>query len=223
MAKKMINRKRATDKKQTKRIKQLEQFVYKTIENKQVNFQAGNINCASTGYTNSAFLRVTAGVGDGAAQGDPARIGNSVTLMKQQFSFNLKLRSSPDAYNQMRILIVESVEGSNALVLSDILEYNSYATHGDMVFASPYTTKTTTNRRYKIHMDKVVTLTPTHKPAAVLKHVVRYKGGKLVGFGGTSTESIPTNHRLQFFVLSDSVSIQHPQLDFQVRSTYKDA
>jgi len=216
-------RKKSIDKKQTKRIKDLEQFVYKTIENKQINAQAGNINVPSTGYTNSTFLRVRAGVGDGAGLADTARIGNSITLMRQAFSFNLKMRSGADDYNQLRLLIVESVEGSESLVLSDILEYSNYSVFGDMVFASPYTTKTTTNRRYKVHMDRNITLTTTHKPAAVLKHVVRYKGGKLVGFGGVSVESIPTNHRLQFFVLSDSTAVQHPQLDWQCRSTYKDA
>jgi len=216
-------RKKSVDKKQTKRIKDLEQFVYKTIENKQINAQAGNINIPSTGYGYSTFFRVTAGVGDGAALGDAARIGNSVTLMRQAFSFNIKMRSGSDTFNQLRLIIAESLEGSTSLGITDILEYNQYAVHGDMVFASPYTTKTTTNRRYKIHMDRVITLTETHKPAVVLKHVVKYKGGKLVGFGGTGMESIPTNHRLQMFVLSDSQAIQHPQLDWQCRSTYKDA
>jgi hypothetical protein len=42
-AKKKNFRKKSVDKKQTKRIKELEKFVYKTMENKQVNKQSGNI------------------------------------------------------------------------------------------------------------------------------------------------------------------------------------
>lgn len=215
-------RKKSTDKKQTKRIKQLENFVYKTIENKQVNSTGSNLNIPSTGLTGLAFLRLAAGVGDGSVESDAARIGNSVTLLRQQVGFNIKCRASADLYNQIRIIVAESTEGSESLNLADILQYPSYAVNGDMVFVSPYTTKTTTNRRYKIHMDKTLLLTQDRMPALTIRHTVKYKGGKVIAFQN-NTDVIPTNHRLQYFAISDSTSIQHPRLDFFVRSTYKDA
>ena len=70
-------------------------------------------------------------------------------------------------------------------------------------------------------MDKSFTLTKETKPAVILKHAVKYKGGKVVNFDGNS--SVPTNHRLQFFCISDSGAVQHPQMDYAIRSTYKDA
>lgn len=219
---KRVFRKKSTDKKQTKRIKQLEQFVYKTIENKQINYQASNINIDTGGTVQSGFLQVLGGVEDGTGLGSRSRIGNSVTLMRQALYFNLKLRSGSDDFNQMRVIVVSSTEGSQGLILTDVLEYGSYALFGDMVFASNYTTKTSTNKRYRIHMDKTLTLTKNTKPASVLKHVINYKGGKLITFDGPLSQ-VSVNHRLQFFVISDSGAIQHPQLDYAVRSTYKDA
>lgn len=214
-------RKKSVDKKQTKRIKELEQFVYKTIENKQINYQASNSNVTTTPVWQASFLRPRQGVRDGTGIDSLSRLGNSVTLMRQQLNFNFKMRTPSDEFNQMRLIICESTEGATSLVLTDILEYGDYALFGDMVFNSPYTTKTTTNRRYKIHADKKWTLTATHKPAVQINHVVKYKGGKVINFDGD--DSVPTNHRLQFFVISDSGAVQHPRMDYSVRSTYKDA
>lgn len=214
--------KKSTDVKQTKRIKQLEQFVYKTIENKQINYQASNINVSTTPVYQSGFLQVTGGVDDGTGLGSRARLGNSLTLMRQALNFNLKLRTGSDIFNQIRIIVVASTEGSQALALTDVLEYGDYALFGDMVFASNYTTKTSTNKRYRVHMDKTFTLTQNTKPCVTMKHVINYKGGKVISFDGPLSQ-VSTNHRLQFFVISDSAAIQHPQLDYAIRSTYKDA
>ncbi len=221
MAKKGF-RKGSTDKKQTKRIKQLENFVYKTIENKQINFQASNINITTSGFATNAFLRVDGGVEDGGGLAAPARIGDSVTLMNQRINVNLKMRLGADDFNQIRMIVCESTEGAEALALSDILEYSSFALYGDMVFSSPYTTKTTTNKRYKIHSDKTFTLTKVNNPCKSIKMNIKYKGGKVVNFDGPLNE-LPTNHRLQMLLISDSGAVQHPRLDYAIRSTYKDA
>lgn len=215
--------KKSVDVKQTKRIKQLEQFVYKTIENKQINYQASNMNVSTTPVWQASFLRPLQGAADGTGIDSRARIGNSVTLMKQALTWNFKMRTGSDDFNQLRLIVAESTEGAASLVLTDILEYGNYAVDGDMVFASPYTTKTTTNARYKIYLDKAFTLTKNTKPAVVIKHQIKHgNGGKVVNFEG-DLSSVPTNHRLQFFVISDSGAIQHPRMDYSVRSTYKDA
>lgn len=215
-------RKKSVDRKQTKRIKQLENFVYKTIENKQSNYDVTNQNITSSHYNNYGFLKIGVGAEDGALYGDPARIGNSVTLMKQKFDMNISLRDPADEFNQVRIIIAEALEGTIQLGIANVLEYSNYGTHGNLIFTSPYTTKTGTNQRYKIHFDKHIVLNPFQKSAVNVKHTCRWKNGKVVDFDGASV-SFPVNHRMNIWVLGDSTAAMHPRLDLAVRSTYKDA
>ena len=207
--------------------KQTKKMVNKTMENKQVNYAATNQSITSAGYATGSFLRTSSGSQDGDALGDPARIGNSITLLRQTVCMNLT-GSASDTYNQIRVIICESLDGNQSLALSDVLQYHSYTLSGSLVFASPYTTKTSTNRRYKIHYDKSFVLSglPTKggvPPAKVIKHVVKYgKTGKVVDFDGPGSVN-PNNHRLTILLISDSVSATHPILDYATRSTYKDA
>ncbi len=225
MSKKFMIRK---DKSQDKRIKALETMMYKTMENKQVNYSNTNLNISSSGVVDNAFLLVKVGPDDGAQTGDTARIGNSITLIRQQYRFSFNGLNPDtvlnDRWNQVRCIIAEPLDGNQPLVLGDILEYSNYALHGALVFASPLTTKTATNRRYKIHMDKSFELNATAKGATkVIKENVRWKGGKVVEFAGPGTEEVPTNHNMSILFISDSGSALHPQVSYSVRSTYKDA
>lgn len=228
MAKKANNaQKRRKDAKQDKRISDLEKFVKKTIENKQVNYSITATSIPTTGYSTNNFLQLATGAEDGANYGDPARIGNTITLLNQQFCFNFQ-GSSTDTYNQMRVLLVESKSGSQSIGIDDVLYYSNYSVHGDNVFSSPYTTKSDTNKRYKVHMDKCFVLSglPTKGgclPAKVVKHNIKYgKNGKLVEYSGPGA-TLPTNHKVSLIVISDSVSASHPSMSYSVRSTYKDA
>ncbi len=221
-------RKKRTDAKQNKRLKSLENMVYKTLENKQVNYTNTNLNINSTGVVDNAFLQVKVGPDDGAVRGDPARIGNSITLYRQQYRFNF-VGLNPDTvlndrWNQVRCIIAEPLDGNQPLTLADVLEYDSYILYNNLVFTSAYTTKTATNRRYKIHMDKTFELNATAKGATrVIKHDVKWKKGKVVEFAGPGTEQIPTNHNMSIMFISDSGSPLHPTVSYMVRSTYKDA
>lgn len=219
-----VARKRV-DKAQNARLKNLESFVYKTIENKQVNRAASATNVTTSGYQFGEFLTLNVGPNDGASPGDPARIGNSVSLMKQQFNIGLEA-SSTDTYNRMRLIIVEGLE-NQSISLSDILLYHNYSTHGELVFTSPYTTKTATSKRYKIYYDKVMELNRNAKGATRdIKHVIKYREGgspgKVINFDGP-TASVPANHNVRILAISDSVSASHPTICWNVRSTYKDA
>lgn len=217
--------KKKVDKSQNKRIKSLEKFVYKTMENKQVNRSSAPANVTTSGYFYREFLSLNVGPNDGAATGDPARIGDSVTLMRQQFNIGLAA-SSTDSYNRMRLIIVEGLE-NQAIGLSDVLTYPNYSTHGDLVFSSPYTTKTAVSKRYKIYYDKVHELNPNAKGATRdIKHVIKFREngspGKVLNFDGPAA-SFPTNHNMTILAISDSVSVNHPTICWNVRSTYKDA
>ena len=220
--KKGYRKKKSKDNKQDGRIKKLEKFVYKTIENKQVNYTQ-SLNISSAGTASYPFIQLTQGVGDGEAYPSAARIGNSITLMNQTFVANLVGETAQ--WNQIRVILVESVDGNSTLQLSDVLQYSNYLLEGDLVFVSPYTTKTSTNKRYKIHMDRLVELHGTGdagKATAQMKKVIRYgKGGKIVNFDDNS--ATPTNHKLHLFCISDSAAISHPTIKYNVRSTFKDA
>ena len=225
--KRKFRKKKRTDAKQNSRIKKLESLVLKTIENKQVNYHLVNQSISSGGYSAGSFCSTASGTEDGANLGDPARIGNTITLMNQRFNMNF-VASGTDTYNQMRVLLVESLDGNEPLAMSDILQYHSYSLYGNLIFASPYTTKTNTNRRYKVHLDKSFVLsafaTRGGREAVVIKHNIKYKGGKLVEYPqGGATASNPTNHRITLLVVSSSVSADHPALSYSSRSTYKDA
>ena len=227
MPKRRFVKKRSKDKKQDNRIKTLEKFIFKTIENKQVNYAAMPAGVSSGGSTIKDFLKLATGAEDGADYGDAARIGNTITLMNQRFGFNF-IGSSTDTFNQFRVILVESVDGNQDLVMSDVLLYHSWGLHGDNVFSSPYTTKSNTNKRYKIHMDKCFTVSGLATkggipPAKVLVHKIRYgKTGKLVEYNGPG-QTLPINHKINLLVISDSVSAAHPTMSYNVRRTYKDA
>ncbi len=219
--------KKRTDAKQDKRLKSLENMVYKTLENKQINYN-NNLLITSTPIVDNQFLQVRVGPDDGQTRGDTARIGNSITLYRQQYRFSFNGLNPDtvlnDRWNQVRCIIAEPLDGNQPLILSDLLQYSNYSIYGALVFASPYTTKTNTNRRYKIHMDKSFELNATAKGATkIVKHDVKWKKGKVVEFAGPGTEQIPTNHNMTVVFISDSGSALHPAVSFAVRSTYKDA
>lgn len=216
--------KKSVDKKQNSRLKKLESFVYKTIENKQVNYNNTNLAVSNSGVRDGQFLSVAPGVNDGAATGDTARIGNTITLMRQKFNFMITQNPTTpiDEWNRMRILIVEALDGNEPILISDVLTYSNYSVYGDLVFSSPRTTKTATNRRYKVHMDKTFELNRRSTGASkVINFDANWKNGKLVEFDNLS--ATPTNHQMSILFISDSAAVPHPLVNYAVRSTYKDA
>ncbi len=217
---------KSTASKALKLAKENKKFLQKTIEMKQVNYHQNATSLTSAGFVASSFCQIATGAEDGTTLGSAARIGNSITLMRQQVCMNIAA-SSTDTYNQVRVIIAESVDGNQLLNLTDILEYGSYLLYGQNVFSSPYTTKTTTNKRYKIHLDKSFELAgvPTKggKSTRVIKKMIRFgKSGKELEFAGAGALN-PNNHRLSIFIITDSVSASHPELHYSVRSSYKDA
>lgn len=220
-SKKMF-KKKSKDKKQDSRIKSLEKFVYKTIENKQINYTQ-DLSVTSAGTATYPFLSLRQGVEDGSAYPSNARIGNSITLMSQRLDMNII--GEVNTWNQVRVILAESVDGNTTLALSDILEYADWPTYNDLVFVSPYTTKTSTNKRYKIHMDRLVEVHGTGEAGnstAQIHKVIKYgKNGKVVKFDDNATEA--TNHKLHLFMISDSAAAGHPSAAYSMRSIYKDA
>lgn len=207
--------------------KQNKKFINKTIENKQVNYAQLPVQVSSGGFASAGFFGVLQGAGDGTDSGSSnGRVGNSVTLMRTLLKFNFDVASpqaTSEQYNKIRLIVVASADGSQTLGISDILRYHNYTTDGDLVFASPYTTKTTTNKRYDLLMDKVFEVNYGHKASRQITLKKKWgKTGKVIAWNGNSS-SAPTDFKVSVICISDSMAANHPVMSFACRHTYKDA
>lgn len=204
--------------------------INKTIEKKHLNYSLVGQSINSAGYAAGSFLPMAAGVGDDGQLTNAQRIGNSINLLRQRVGMNF-IVSGTDTFNQMRVLVVESLEGNQSLALSDVLEYSSYATHGDLVFVSPWKTNPNDNKKYKVHLDKTFELSAITNQGSSgygtkqIDYTITYKnGGKQILYPtATSTSDAPSNHRISVLCISDSASVTHPSLSYFIRSTYLDA
>ena len=215
------------DKKQDKVISQLKKFVNKTIANKQVNYAQLPVQVSSGGFASAGFAGVLQGAGDGTDSGSSnARIGNEVTLMRTLLKFNFDVagpQATSEQYNKVRLIVVASADGSQSLGISDVLRYHSYTSDGDLVFASPYTTKTTTNKRYQLLLDKVFELNYGHRGSRQITLKKKWgKTGKVINWNGNVGAS-PTDFKISVICITDSQAANHPTMSFASRHTYKDA
>ena len=214
-----------------KDVKTLKNFVMKTIENKQQNYTITDSNVLDIGFVSRPYLALTQGVQDGDDRNDAAqrnsRIGNTITLLRSQMKFQLKKATSGASEVRVRLMVVESVDGNQNLDFEDILQVGQNS--GTLVgtdsgaYTSLYTTKTDTNKRYKIHMDKVVRLNFYKNNFYYCNLNLRYgKTGKVIEYDGNNLE--PTNHNLQVLAISDTSTIGTcPTITYSLRHTYKDA
>jgi len=205
--------------------KSVDRLVNKTLENKQINSAIQDQDVPMGGYAASGFLGIVQGPADGSTIGSAARIGNSITLMKTRISANLEVAQGATAedYNKIRFIVVQSKEGTQSLALSDVLLYSDYVTDGDLVFTSPYTTKSATNKRYSIVCDKVFEVNKYSNASRRFNILKRYgKSGRVVNFNGNSS-SAPVDFKTTIMAISDSTVATHPTLTCSIRHTYKDA
>lgn len=224
-------RKSNKDKKQDMAIAKINQFLKNTIETKITDFRHNAsgvpVDVSVTPYRALAFYRNANGQGTG----DDDRIGNKVTLLSQTFNIELLCPAAgqgTEDYNKVRLLIVENTDFDDAydLELTDVLEYGDWTSNARHVFISPYKKKAPNNRQYKVHMDKVFTLNLSEKALHQVKFKIDYrtkkKEGKVLKFN-TALDTIPANHRMVMFAISDSASANHPQIGWICRNKYKDA
>jgi len=205
-------------------VKNLKKMVNKTIENKQQTYNASSIDIMDFPLAQRPTLLLTQGTADGDARPSTARIGNAVTLMRTQLNLSVKIKSGVTNC-RCRLIVVESVEGNQSLDMDDILQAGGGAIDGlnDTTYTSCYTTKTSTNKRYKIHYDKVVNLSTYDRAFFIKKLVLRYgKTGRVINYDGNN--STPTDYSLQILAIGDqSLVAAAPSLAYSMRSTYKDA
>lgn len=224
--------KRRKDSVQDKRIKQLEKQVKTltvTAENKVKDFDNGSnpIQFSTAGYTALAFARDLAAGVDG-----DNRIGNKITLMSQTWRGTIRAPASgltTEQQNQVRLLLVENVgfTGTTDIDLEDVLQFGNFAQYGALVFNSPYRTNATdSTKRYRVHMDRVITLNQTDKGYYHFKKRIAWGNkkmrGKVLTFN-SPLDSFPNNHRMVLFAISDSGTANHPDISWNCRSIYKDS
>lgn len=215
------------DGKQDQRIKALEQTVFQSMERKSKTWMDGTWNVSETGQvinnSNSTSLQLAKGTGADNI------IGNKINLLSQTIRFNLH---SPDPiadqWNKFRMLVVEPREGTESLALTDVLQYmtntsSSPPISAEMAMCSPYTTKTSSDKRYKVHYDRVFEINANnHSYTGKIK--IKYgKNGKVVNFPSVGGAQNPTDHNLHIMCFSDSSATPHLGVALNIRSNYYDA
>jgi hypothetical protein len=209
-----------------KDVKNLKKMVNKTIENKQQTYNSGSaLYITDIPLYQRPTLNMTQGAADGDNRPSASRIGNSITLMRTQLNLQVRQSTSGLTNTVFRILVVESVNGKEDITIDDVLQAGGGALVGtdQNAYTSCYTTKTDTNKRYKLHYDKVVNLS-TYKGGFFSKKLnLRYgKTGRVINYDGNNPT--PTDYSLQIIAVGEQLTVGvAPILTYSMRSTYKDA
>jgi len=213
---------KSTAKKALSLAKKNKRFIDKTIENKQVAALRPSIFVDNTGYSSNVagdFVNPTMKIGpeDGILTvGSSSRIGNSITLMRSQIDFCFDVAVSTEPYNKFRLIVVESTEGAEQLALDDILLFPLQP------MSSVYTTKSLTNKRYNILLDKKFTVCNGNTGARFIKFKHKYgKEGRVINYDGAAVD--PVDYKLTILCVSDSTVAPHPSMEYTLRHSYKDA
>jgi hypothetical protein len=134
-AKKVKKRKpKNKNKQQDQRIKKLEQLIYPSIERKSKDQVNPAWTVSSSGRSNYPMFALEQG------DANNQRVGDKVTLMSHQVSLTA---AAQDTTNSIRLLFI-ACPSNQVLGITNVLEYGSYSTHGDLVFSSPYKRKVAT-------------------------------------------------------------------------------
>lgn len=207
-----------------KEVTALKKMFNKTVENKQQTINNLGFAIRDFPLESRPTLQLTQGSADGDARPSAARVGNSVTLMRTQLNLSVKIPTGVTNC-RCRVIVVESVNGKEDLTIDDVLQAGGGAISGtdDTTYTSCYTTKTDTNKRYKIHFDKVINLSTYDRAFYLKKLVLRYgKTGRVINYNGNLPE--PTDYSLQILTIGDqSLAAASPLFSYSMRSTYKDA
>jgi hypothetical protein len=198
--------------KQDKRIKKLENLVYPSIEWKSFDVKSNGVNIPNSGYQNYPMFQL--------AKGDTnfTREGDKVSLRHGTLHLSL---TRGDTSNIIRVLLVSTPSATFA-GLSDVLEYHSFTTNGNLVFSSPYQVKATNSEQtYKILYDEVFQL--KNDMSTVVKKIKLKLPKKGVNCEFVGDDSVaPNNYNLSLLMISDSTASPHPTAAYAMRWKYID-
>jgi len=215
---------RTTNGRQNQRLKKLEKTVFTALERKVNDWQNGtwNISTTPTILSNASITSLQLEQGTGASN----RTGQEICLLNQTIRYNLRIPDSGDAFNQVRMIVCESTDGSQTLTLADVLQYGNHSVYStEMIMASPYKTKVSSdNKGYKVHFDKAFELNAYDSRCFTGEVKIRYgDSGKKLQYPGLAAAEQPVNHNLHIMLVSDSGSVLHPGVAINIRSRFYDA
>ena len=213
-AKKKFIKGKTKNQKQDTRIKNLENLVYPSLEWKSKDIISTAQAITTAGYENYPMFQLAKGDSNSQREGD------KVSLRYGTFHLTLK-KSTADGSNMFRVLMVATPSATHA-GLSDVLEYHNYATHGDLVFSSPYQVKATNNEQtYKKLFDKCYEIGADQDKIVDKIKIKLPKRGVNCEFVGDTSVS-PNNYNLSLLVISDSSAAPHPNIAYAMRWKYLD-
>lgn len=204
--------KQSTNAKQNKRIKKLENLVYPSIEWKNKDITAFDVNISNAGYQNYPMFQLAKGDTNSTREGD------KVSLRRGTLHLSL---TRGDTSNICRVLIVATPSATYA-GLSDVLEYHDYSANADGVFSSPYQVKATNSEQtYKVLADRVFQM-PNDKSTITAKIPIKLpKKGHSCEFVGDSSVA-PNNYNISLLMISDSTASPHLKASYVMRWKYID-
>lgn len=204
--------KQSTNAKQNKRIKKLENIVYPSIEWKNKDITAFDVDISNSGYANYPMMQLAKG------ETNSTRVGDKVSLRRGTLHLSL---TRGDTSNIVRVLLVVTPSATYA-GLSDVLEYHSYSANADGVFSSPYQLKATNSEQtYKVLADRVIQI-PHDKSTITAKIPIKLpKKGINCEFVGDSSVA-PNNYNVSLLMISDSTASPHLKASYVMRWKYID-
>lgn len=213
-----------------KRVKELEikQAADDKSKERKVQYYRSPHPLDSTWGANFGFaLRTTQGTeGEGNTNAGESRIGNSLNLRSMRFKFGLHLNKNTDGIptavdtaTACRIILVDNLTDNTGLVATDVLQDpTSYP------LISPYKNKIAGGKRYRVLMDKVITISG-RKPDKFFNFSMPLpKSGRVVHYDGNLSQN-PSDLNISLLYVVDStgpVSGNKPQLNMYNIARFED-
>lgn len=207
----MVKRK-STDRKQNKRIKKLEDLIIPSLEWKSFDVTASSVNISNAGYENYPMFQLAKGSTNFTRNGDKVSLRHGTLYLAL---------TRGDTSNIVRVMIVATPSATHA-GFSDVLEYHSTSSHGDLVFASPRQVKATNSEQtYEVLYDNIYQLKNDMSTVVDKIKIKLPKKGKSCEFVGDGSVA-PNNYNLSLLIISDSTATPHPTASYAMRWKYLD-
>lgn len=214
-----------------KRVKALEvkQRADDKAQERKVQYYRSPHALDSTWGANFGFaMRTSQGTsGEGNTSAGENRIGNTVNLRSMKFKFWLQLSKNSDGVpievntsTICRIILADNLTDDTGLVATDLLQDpTSYP------ITSPYKNKVAGGKRYRILMDKVVTISGRQSDKVFNYNMPLPKSGRVVHYDGDLSIN-PSDLNLSLIYVCDATgptSGNKPQLNMYNIARFEDA
>lgn len=207
-----------------KKVSILSKLVHKTIENRQSQYAVDLTGEQLRGgwNRNHSFFGRTIGGDEDTGE----RVGNSITVMNATMKFIIQPDPTVE-FGAYRMILVVPYTSSAILEIGDIL-----ANAGDDVLdttTSFYQTNIGNGKKYKILMDKVVTVGMGSSLRPYYTFAYKFpieKSGKVLTYADSVSQN-PTNYNVHLFMISENgptdTAFAHGGIGYRLKVRYKDA